>query len=186
MKKSGYFIETERLVLRPWRASDLGSFSAMHADSKVMADQGGPLSAVESKAKLQRYCLSFNTQGYSRWCVVDRQEEFVGYVGIVRHVAHPSLGKHDEIGWRLNKRYWGQGFATEAAKAALDDAFNRLKLTQVFSCTSPDNTRSQAVMNRLSLQRSAEFDFNWKNDDGSVLPVLVWRAVYFGDSALIN
>jgi RimJ/RimL family protein N-acetyltransferase len=176
MKKSGYFIETERLVLRPWRASDLGSFSAMHADSEVIADQGGPLSAAESEAKLQRYSLALRTHGYSRWCVTDRQEKFVGYVGVVHHDAHPSLGKHDEIGWRLNRRYWGQGFATEAAKASLDDAFNRLQLTQVFSCTSPDNTRSQAVMNRLSLQRAAQFDFNWKNDDGLVLPVLVWRA----------
>jgi RimJ/RimL family protein N-acetyltransferase len=176
MKTSHHAIDTERLMLRPWRASDLGSFSAMHADSEVMADQGCPLSAAESEAKLQRYSLSFQTHGYSRWCVVDRQEEFVGYVGIVHHDAHPSLGKHDEIGWRLNKRYWGQGFATEAAKAAMDDAFYRLKLTQVFSCTSPENIRSQAVMNRLSLQRAAQFDFNWKNDDGSELPVLVWRA----------
>ena len=176
MKTSRHFIETERLLLRPWRASDLSSFSEMHADAEVMADQGGPISAVESEAKLQRYCLSFDAEGYSRWCVVDRQEKFVGYVGIVHHAAHPSLGKHDEIGWRLNKRCWGQGFATEAAKASLDDAFNHLNLTQVFSCTSPVNTRSQAVMNCLSLRRSAELDFNWKNDDGSEHPVLVWRA----------
>ena len=176
MKTHENFIETKRLLLRPWQASDLGSFAAMHADSQVMADQGGAISAVESEAKLQRYCRSFDAQGYSRWCVVDRQEKFVGYVGIVHHDAHPSLGMHDEIGWRLNRRSWGQGLATEAAKASLDDAFNRLKLTQVFSCTSPDNTRSQAVMKRLSLQRSTEFDFDWKNDDGSVQPVLVWRA----------
>jgi RimJ/RimL family protein N-acetyltransferase len=85
MNTPDHLIETERLVLRPWRASDLGSFSAMHADSEVMADQGGPLSAVESDAKLLRYCLSLRTHGYSRWCVVDRQETFVGYVGIVHH-----------------------------------------------------------------------------------------------------
>jgi RimJ/RimL family protein N-acetyltransferase len=176
MKRSHHAIETGRLLLRPWRAADIGSFSAMHADSEVMADQGGPLSAAESEAKLQRYSHSFQTHGYSRWCVVDRQEKFVGYVGIVHHDAHPSLGKHDEIGWRLNNHYWGRGYATEAAKASLDDAFNRLKLTQVLSCTSPDNTRSQAVMNRLALRRSAEFDFIWKNDDGSEQPVLVWRA----------
>lgn len=176
MKTSDHFIETERLLLRPWQASDLGSFSAMHADSEVMADQGGPLSAVETKAKLERYSLSFRTQGYTRWCVVDRQERFVGYVGIVHHATHQSLGTHDEIGWRLNRQNWGRGYATEAARASLDDAFSRLKLTQVFSCTSPHNTRSQAVMKRLPLQRSADYDFNWKNDDGSEQPVLVWRA----------
>lgn len=148
----------------------------MHRDADVMADQTGPLTADACAAKLHRYRSAFRTDGYSRWCVEDRQKRFVGYVGINHHVDHLWLGKHDEIGWRMNKEFWGQGLATEAARAALDDGFDRLHLSCVFSCTSPTNIRSQSVMRRLSLSRCAEFDFTWKNDDGSELAVLVWQA----------
>lgn len=176
MNRDGHIIQTPRLILRPWLPSDLDAFSNMHRDADVMADMGGPLTDARCAAKLQRYLSAFRNDGYSRWCVTDRDQRFVGYVGINHHADHPHLGKHDEIGWRLNKTFWGQGLATEAAKAALDDGFDRLQLPCVFSCASPTNIRSQSVMQRLGLARSAEFDFIWKDDDGSELPVLVWRA----------
>lgn len=176
MKQDAHGIQTTRLVLRPWRQSDLDAFSQMHQDADVMADAGGPITADACAAKLQRYMTAFQTDSYTRWCVEDAQRRFVGYVGINHHPEHHRLGKHDEIGWRLNKQFWGQGFAIEAAKAALDDGYDRLQLSCVFSCTSPTNIRSQSVMQRLLFSRCAEFDFNWKNDDGSELPVLVWQA----------
>jgi RimJ/RimL family protein N-acetyltransferase len=176
MKQPGHIIETPRLVLRPWRLSDLDAFSQMHRDADVMADMNGPLTADACRGKLDRYLTAFRVHGYSRWCVEDRQKQFVGYVGINHHEEHQWLGRHDEIGWRLNKRFWGQGLATEAAKAVLDDAFGRLRLPCVFSCTSPTNIRSQSVMTRLGLSRSATLDFTWKGDDGLQLPVLVWQS----------
>lgn len=176
MKSTNHYLQTERLILRPWKKSDLLPFSEMHDDPVVMADLDGRISMKSSKEKLRRYSLSFKTLGYGRWCVVDRQNSFVGYVGISHHDTHHALGEHDEIGWRLNKKFWGLGLASEAAKAALLDGFTRLKMKRVWSCTSPTNTRSQAVMERLSMQRAFEHDFNWTNSDGSERPVLVWSA----------
>jgi RimJ/RimL family protein N-acetyltransferase len=175
MDHPDHIIETARLVLRPWRLSDLNAFAQMHRDADVMADAGGPLTDDACRRKLDRYLAAFRTDGYSRWCVEDRQKRFAGYVGINYHEKHHWLGQHDEIGWRLNTQFWGQGLATEAAKAVLDDAFGRLKLSCVFSCTSPTNIRSQAVMMRLSLSRCATQDFVWQGDDGRQLPVLVWK-----------
>lgn len=176
MKSTNLSLETDRLTLRSWEASDLISFSEMHSDPVVMADVDGPISIEESEEKIRRYSLSFQTRGYGRWCVIDRQNSFVGYVGISHHDTHEVLGEHDEIGWRLNKKFWGLGLATEAAKAALIDGFTRLGLKRVWSCTSPTNKRSPAVMERLSMQRASECDFNWKNADGTEQPVLVWSA----------
>lgn len=176
MPETDHIIETTRLVLRPWRQSDLGAFSQMHQDADVMADAGGPMTDDACKAKLQRYLSAFETHGYSRWRVEDRQKRFVGYVGINHHAEHRWLGQHDEIGWRLNKQFWGQGLATEAAKAVLDDASGRLRLSCVFSCTAPTNLRSQSVMARLSLTRRADLDFIWQGDDGLQLPALVWQS----------
>jgi RimJ/RimL family protein N-acetyltransferase len=176
MPQSDHIIETNRLILRPWQPSDIGAFSQMHQDADVMADAGGPMSDAACQTKLDRYLSAFQTHGYSRWCVEDRQMQFVGYVGINHHQQHNWLGRHDEIGWRLNKAFWGQGLATEAAKAALVDGFERLRLTRVFSCTAPTNLRSQSVMAKLSLSRCADLDFIWKGDDGAQLPVMVWQS----------
>lgn len=176
MTQPGHIIKTSRLVLRPWLLSDLDAFSRMHRDNEVMADMNGPLTADASKVKLDRYLTAFRTDGYSRWCVEDHEKRFVGYVGINYHAKHNWLGQHDEIGWRLNKSFWGQGFATEAAKAALDDGLGRLRLPRVFSCTSPTNLRSQSVMAKLPLSRCANLDFIWKGDDGAQLPVLIWQS----------
>lgn len=175
MQRPDHSIQTERLVLRSWQPSDLAPFADMHADADVMSDLGGPISAEASRTKFEQYSSSYQTFGYSRWCVLDRQNRFIGYVGIVHRGTDQPLGEHDEIGWRLRKEFWGQGFATEAAEATLIDAFQRLKLRDILSYTSHDNLRSQSVMKRLSLVRAADLDTSWRNEDGSEEPIMVWR-----------
>jgi len=175
MQRPSHRIQTDRLILRSWQPSDLASFAQMHADIDVMSDLGGPISARESRIKFERYSDAYETFGYSRWCVLDRQNRFIGYVGIVHRGDDQPLGEHDEVGWRLRKEFWGQGFATEAAKATLRDARRRLKLRDILSYTSHDNLRSQSVMRRLSLVRAADLDTNWRNEDGSEEPIMVWR-----------
>jgi RimJ/RimL family protein N-acetyltransferase len=102
---------------------------------------------------------------------------FVGYAGVAAHSepGHP-LGLHDEIGWRLTRTAWGNGYATEAARAALADVFTRIGLSEVLSYTSPDNVRSQAVMRRLNLRRDRSRDFTATYPEFESWSGLVWVA----------
>ena len=85
--------------------------------------------------------------------------EFLGYCGVTRVREDHPIGIHDEIGWRLIRRAWGHGYATEAARAALIDLFRRVKVNEVLAYTDAQNVRSQAVMRRLGLRRDPSRDF---------------------------
>ena len=172
MTRPEYDICTQRLRLRPWRDSDLDAFADLHADPEVMADLGGPETREQSAQKFQRYVTAYRAHGYSRFCVETLVGQFIGYVGVFPRQLDHSIGRHDEIGWRLARSTWGQGYATEAARAALADAFERHGLSEILSYTAPDNIRSQKVMARLGLQRAPERDFVW--DDGEHTPEQVW------------
>jgi RimJ/RimL family protein N-acetyltransferase len=169
-------IETPRIRLRCWRKADRDALAAMHADPEVMADQGGPLDREESDAKLLRYKAAFERYGFCRWAVETRGGVFLGYAGIMPGPADHPLGAHFEIGWRLVRHAWGYGYATEAAAAALKDAFARLGMTEVLAYTAPDNLRSQAVMARLHLQRDPLRDFFADYDQRHPWRGLVWVA----------
>ena len=152
-------LQTPRLTLRHWREADRDDFAALHADPKVNADLGGPFSRAKSDKKLARYINAQTEHGYSRWVIEDKMGAFLGYAGIMPVFrAHP-LGIHNEIGWRLTRAAWGQGYASEAAKAALYDGFNRLGLTEILSYTAETNFRSQAVIERVGMTRDASRDF---------------------------
>ena len=156
-------IKTSRLLLRRWRPGDRNSFAALHADPEVMLDLGGPLDRAASDRKFDRYVAAFEQHGYSRWVLENCAGHFLGYTGIMPSDLRHPLGLHSEIGWRLARSAWGNGYAAEAAAAALDDAFERHILDEVLAYTAPDNARSIAVMNRLGLQRDQSRDFVLSN-----------------------
>jgi len=169
-------ITTPRLRLRAWQETDRDALAAMHADTEVMRDYGGPISRNKSDAKLDRYAAVYRVLGYCRWAVETRKGEFLGYTGIMPSpIGHP-LGAHVDIGWRLIRQAWGYGYATEAARATLADAFERIGLSEVIAYTAPDNLRSQAVMTRLQMQRDTQRDFATDYDDIAGWQGLVWSA----------
>ncbi len=155
---SELIIETERLRLCPWREVHREPFARLHADAQVMADLGGPLDRTRADAKLDRYIEAYTTHGFGRWAIERHDGRFLGYAGVMARVEKEPLGFHREIGWRLLPDAWGQGYATEAARAALKDAFTRLGLSEVLAYTAPDNLRSRAVITRLGLERDPKRD----------------------------
>jgi RimJ/RimL family protein N-acetyltransferase len=169
-------IDTPRLRLRSWRHADRDVFAALHADAEVMRDLGGPISRAASDEKLDRYLASFARYGFSRWTIEGLNGDFLGYAGVMSRSGDHPLGPHCEVGWRLVRHAWGQGYATEAAGAALDDVFRRAGLTEVVSYTAPDNVRSQRVMEKLGLQRDASRDFTAEYDHIGSWQGLVWFA----------
>ena len=164
-------ISTPRLRLRCWAETHRDAFAALHADPQVMIDYGGPISRTESDAKLDGYMASYREHGFTRWAIETLSGDFLGYAGAMARGPDHPLGLHVEIGWRLARHAWGFGYATEAARAALTDAFDRVGLDGVIAYTSPDNLRSQAVMERLQMRRNPCRDFTIEGWRG-----LVWEA----------
>ena len=157
-------IETERLLLRPWKNADLDPFAELNADLRVMEHFPSTSSREESEAFMARIRGHFDQHGYGLWAVeVKRGEPFIGFVGLgtVSFDAHftPAV----EIGWRLAHASWGQGYASEAARASLPFAFLELGLDEVVSFTVAANRRSRAVMERIGMHRAAVDDFDHPN-----------------------
>ena len=160
-------LTTPRLTLRSWRETDRDAFAALNADPEVMSDLGGPFLRADSDAKFDRYTTTFRRHGFSRLAIEERQGAFVGYAGIMPAAPDHPLGPHVEIGWRLTRAAWGKGYATEAAGAILRDAFEYLGLPEIVAYTAADNVRSQAVMERLGMQRDPLRDFSMPGRSGT-------------------
>jgi len=149
-------IETERLYLRQWQASDFAVFAEINADPEVMKYFPKLLSTAVSNAIAHKCQQLIIDKGWGLWAVSlkDRSKEngaFIGFVGLNDTHADMSFAPAVEIAWRLHKDCWGQGYATEAASAALNFAFNELSLDRVVSFTAVINKRSQQVMERIGM-----------------------------------
>lgn len=168
-------IETPRFRLRPWEERDRAPLAAMHADPEVMHDYGASLTREASDLRFERYVAAHARDGYTRWVVESRDGEFLGYTGAMRASPEHPLGVHSDLGWRLVRSAWGQGYATEAAQVALRDLFVRVGLNEVLAYTQPTNLRSQAVMQRLRLERDPSRDFT-ATLEGRSWQALVWVA----------
>ena len=153
-------LETERLSLSPWAEEDRAVILALYADPLASRDFGRTLSAEESGATFDKYLAAFDLYEFTRWKLTLKDGRFIGTTGVMRVINHQALGTHDEIGWRLLPEFWGQGYATEAARAAQIDAQTRCGLRGLITYTSPDNRASAAVMKRLGYIRAPEKDFS--------------------------
>jgi RimJ/RimL family protein N-acetyltransferase len=146
-------LETARLQLRQWQPQDYAPFAAMCADPDVMAYFPNVLTVEESDDKVDDARQKLTDQGWGFWAVeVKAGRAFAGGVGLNEPPYELPFSPCMEIGWHLAKPFWGQGYATEAGRAALEFAFNTLNLSEVVSFTSVLNLRSQAVMRRLGMR----------------------------------
>lgn len=153
-------IETSRLILRPWQKSDLPLFAEQNADPVVMQFLTGVLTREESDAYVERAQRHLADNGFCKWAVeAPGISPFVGAVGLTRVRFEAPFTPAVEVAWRLGRRYWGQGYATEAAAAAITDGFDRVGLKEIVAMTALGNTASMRVLERLGMTRSIEFNY---------------------------
>lgn len=154
-------IRTERLLLRRWLASDRGPFAAMNADAQVRKYFPAVLSRAESDASVARIAAHFEEHGYGFWAVeIPGIAPFAGMVGLAFVSFTAPFAPCVEIGWRLAVPYWGHGYATEAARAALAFGFDELQLDEIVSFTVPTNLPSRRVMERIGMTHNPADDFD--------------------------
>ncbi len=154
-------IETARLIIRPWRDDDRAPFAAMSADAEVMQHLGPTMDRAGSDAVVDRLIALQAVLGHTFWAVERRDTgAFIGFCGLkMAPLGIAGLSGFPEIGWRLARSAWGQGFASEVARASLDWGWQK-GMTRIVAMTVPANTRSQAVMQRIGMQRRPNLDFD--------------------------
>jgi RimJ/RimL family protein N-acetyltransferase len=159
-------LRSDRLILRAWRDSDLPAMARMNADPHVMEFMPAMLDRSASDAMAQRLQHHIEAEGFGFWAVeAPDVADFIGFVGLSRPSFPAPFMPCVEIGWRLLHEFWGRGYATEAAQAALRHGFDELDLTEIVSFTAAINQRSWRVMQRLGMQHYRAEDF-----DHPVLP----------------
>ena len=154
-------LATQRLLLAPWTDRDLAPFAALNADPEVMRYFPKALTTEESNALVDRLRGMWTDHGYGFAAVRRREDDaFIGMVGVqkVLNPAYP-FAPAVEVGWRLAKAFWRQGYASEAARAALAHGFDGLGLAEIVAFTAVPNLPSQAVMTCLGMTRDPADDF---------------------------
>ena len=133
----------------------------MNADPVVMEYFPSTLSRSESDASVDRIEAHFAKHGFGLWAVeIPGVTAFAGFVGPSIPAFEAHFTPCVEVGWRLAREYWGKGYATEGARAALRFGFGQLGLIEIVSFTTPAHARSRRVMERIGMQRSPADDFD--------------------------
>ena len=155
-------IETERLLLRTWDEADKAEFARVTNTPAVMRWLGGVQDAESMAAGFERIDGYHRDFGHTLWAVERKADgAILGFCGLKR-VNSPGAGDLTgdfEVGWRLREDAWGQGFASEAAAASLDFAFDRCGAPHVVALTVEGNAASRKLMTRLGMSRRADLDY---------------------------
>ncbi|MBL4829943.1 MAG: GNAT family N-acetyltransferase [Aliivibrio sp.] len=147
-------METTRLILRQWKESDFAQYAKMCADPDVMKYFPAVQTETESYAQANRARDYITANGWGFWAVeVKSTGEFIGFVGLHAQEANCGIpfAPLIEVGWRLNASSWGNGYAPEAANAALEYAFTQLNVDEIYSFTSMPNEPSKRVMEKIGM-----------------------------------
>ena len=133
----------------------------MNADPEVMRHFPAPMARAESDALLERLTGHWAEHGFGLWAVERRHDgAFLGFTGLSRPSFEAAFTPAVEVGWRFLREAWGHGYATEAARAAVQFGFEEVGLEEIVSFTVPANERSRRVMERLGMRHDPAGDFD--------------------------
>ena len=156
MSKPNLFIETERLIIRPFTMDDLEAAHAMNLDEEVSKYTGD--GGVVSKKEMERRIVEdvfgdYNKHGYGRLAVeLKGADKFIGFTGL----KYLEDLEEVDLGYRFMKAYWGKGIATESGKACVKFGFETLGLDRIIAMVLPENKASIHVLDKLQ--------FNYEKD----------------------
>lgn len=154
-------LTTERLILRPWRATDREPFAALNADPVVMRHFPGSLTRAQSDAFADRVAADLAERGWGLWAVELRETgDFAGFIGLQPLKPALPCAPGTEIGWRLAAAFHGHGYATEGARRVVAYAFGELALADLVSFTTERNQASRRVMEKLGMTHDPAGDFD--------------------------
>ena len=149
-------LETGRLELRLFRPDDLAAFAAMNADPEVMryVGDGRPHARSRAATTFERMRWHWAEHGFGRWAIERASDgAFLGFCGVAFPTFVAEAATRPEIGWRLPREFWGQGYATEAAIAARDHFFRSFTWPELISLAQPGNVASHRVMRKIGMRR---------------------------------
>jgi RimJ/RimL family protein N-acetyltransferase len=152
-------LETPRLLLRRWRADDVAAMAAINADPEVMRWIGDGSTADEQRTRAGiEWCeQEWDRHGFGLFAVeVRKSAELAGFTGLSIPAFMPEIMPAVEIGWRLGRPFWGQGIATEAARAALRFGLVDCELERIVSIAQIGNGGSTHIMEKLGMSPERE------------------------------
>ncbi|MDM1500894.1 GNAT family N-acetyltransferase [Myroides marinus] len=153
------FIETDRLIIRQYKDSDLAAFIAMNQDEQVMEFFLKKLTPEESTEAYNRIKNKIDQNGYGFFAVEEKSSgSFIGFVGLLDITFDVDFAPGVEIGWRMLPQFWGKGYATEAATACLAFGRETLGLDKIYSFTTTSNLRSANVMQKIGMKYVKNFN----------------------------
>ena len=163
--------------MRPWAPEDLAPFAELCAAPVVMEHFQGTMTTDESADFIRRVEACWDERGWGVWAIeVPGVAPFTGYVGL--WPADHVCGRPAEVGWRLAHAHWGNGYAPEAARAALGFWFDQVGATEICSFTVPQNLNSRRVMEKIGLRHDPDGDFDHPRVDAELHPELVRHVLY--------
>ena len=152
-------ITTSRLKLRRWRSEDLEPFAAMCSDPEVMRyiGSGDTRTVEQSAASILAFEREWETKRYGLFAVeLTASSQLIGFAGLSEPTFLPELLPAVEAGWRFTRQSWGNGYATEAARAVLDFGLIELGLPEIVSVHQVGNGASGRVMQKLGMRFDKE------------------------------
>lgn len=157
------FLKTERLILRELIEEDEVGMFELDSDPEVHKYLGNqPLQKPEHSQEIIRFIRKqYEDNGIGRWAMINKEtNEFMGWTGLklMKDLTNYHINYHD-LGYRLIKRFWGQGYATESAKACISYGFNQLKLNEIYAMADINNKGSRNVLEKSGLTYVEDFDF---------------------------
>ena len=156
--KEKYLFTSERLGFRNWTKKDLHQFAKINADLDVMEHFPKPLTEKETSDFIDRLQKHYEKNGYNYFATeIIKTEELIGFIGFAYQDYKTDFTPATDIGWRLKKSSWGNGYATEGAIKCLEFAFNKLNLKKIISTCTAKNLQSENVMKKIGMKKIGEF-----------------------------